>query len=144
MAKNKSFMALKIVYVLVLLLRPVLMIYSRFKVGGFLENNLMEEMNVFLKKYNPVFDVFINVFLIVTIAFLIYDLFLAFNKHIFSGLTDFILYSNVILIMSMLFLIIVVPETVVNMPTIFDFCYWNILLSPAMAVLKIVISKKKN
>ena len=137
-------MALKIVYVLVLLLRPVLMIYSRFKVGGFLENNLMEEMNVFLKKYNPVFDVFINVFLIVTIAFLIYDLFLAFNKHIFSGLTDFILYSNVILIMSMLFLIIIVPETVVNMPTIFDFCYWNILLSPVMAVLKIVISKKKN
>ena len=144
MAENKKYFALKIIYAVVLLLRPVLMIYSRFKVGGFLENNLMEEMNIFLKKYNPVFDILINVFLIVTIAFLIYDLFLAFNKHIFSGLTDFILYSNVILIMSMLFLIIVVPETVVNMPTIFDFCYWNILLSPVMAVLKIVISKKKN
>lgn len=144
MAKNKSFMALKIAYVLVLLSRPLLMIYSRFKIDGFIENNLMEEMNVLLRKYNPVFDVLINVFLVVTIAFLIYDLFLVFSKHMYSGLTRFILYSNVILVLTMLFLIMVVPETVVNLPTIFDFCYWNILLLPVMAVLKIIVDKKKN
>ena len=144
MAKNKSFMALKIAYVLVLLSRPLLMIYSRFKIDGFIENNLMEEMNVLLRKYNPVFDVLINVFLVVTIAFLIYDLFLVFSKHMYSGLTRFILYSNVILVLTMLFLIMVVPETVVNLPTIFDFCYWNILFLPVMAVLKIIVDKKKN
>ena len=144
MAKNRNFTALKVIYWIVLLSRPLLMIYSRFKIGGFIENNLMQEMNVFLRKYNTVFDVLINAFLVVTIAFLIYDLFLAFNKHIYSGLTEFILYSNVILILTMLFLIMVVPETVVNLPTIFDFCYWNILLSPVMLVLKIIIAKKKN
>ncbi len=141
---KKQSLSLKIIYAVVLLLRPVLMIYSRLKIDGFLKNNLMEEMNAFMRKYNPIFSFLLNVFLACTVAFLIYDLFLIFNKHKFSGLTNFILYSNAILILTMLFLILVIPESVLNMPTIFDVCYLNILILPVLFILNLIVAKSKN
>lgn len=140
---KKQSLSLKIIYAVVLLLRPILMIYSRIKIDGFLKNKLMHEMDAFLVKFNPIFSLLLKVFLVVTVAFLIYDLFLTFKKHTFSGLTDFMLYSNAILVLTMLVLILVIPESVINMPTIFDFCYLNILFIPILFVFKLIISKEK-